>query len=449
MIFQRSKHTVHLVPGHAPFVKATVFTFVALFMAGCSVTSHNIRPEASEGKSLAAPTRDREVLIHRQDSLSIEPQVVEKTNDDGFVIAGGSGLTAWAMKRDAKGQTVWNYSTNLREPFLSVHFLPKFNGVAPMPDGSTYLCGWMPHPKGSDRPEALLTHINAKGQLISENLVAPSERAGMTVKSSFFYNCARWGDDVALIGRASRTIRPGSVGVLPVFENYYWILVLNAEGKVKWEKLISPSSELATALGVMHTVLLPVGADLVFSNTDNTNTEVIRLSPSGEIQARRQFSGQLRLVRPVVPDDIVELWGTSRDVPQSSMAITLNERLEEVRRIEGYPKWTFFPTVVYRMPDRSFCLFGTSTHTFGQNRRTGVAHVDRDLQSARLFEPIAWPSPYFDTGQLTAAAPLGSTGEFAVAMPIALHEIDVNHFDRRNVPQGFTRGMALDFVEVE
>ena len=424
----------------------TIFLFVALFMIGCSVTSHNIRPEASEGGGPAAPTRDREILIRRQDSLPIEPLVVEKTNDGGFVIAGGSGLTAWAAKSNAKGQTVWNYSTNLREPFLSVHQAPTYYGVAPMADGSTYLCGIMPHSAGANTSRALLTHVDAKGQLLNESLVSPFGQTNGAVKFAFFQNCTRWGDDVAIMGPAERILRPASAGVLPLIEHCYWIVVLDAKGRVKWERLIPASSGIETTLGMAHVVLLPVGSDLVFSNTDNSNTELVRLSASGEIQARQQFSGQLRLIRPVVPDDLIELWGTSRDVPVS-MVITLDQRLEEVHRIEGYPKRSFFPTVVYRMPDRSFCLFGTSTHTSGQNRRTGIAHVDRDLLSARLFEPITRPGPYIDSGQLTAAASIGGTGEFAVAMPIALHEIDINHFAGRNVPVGFTRGMALDFVE--
>jgi hypothetical protein len=446
-------------------------------MSSCSIISQSVQKVAADANGLTAPVREREIQIEMEDAPVIEPQVVARTNDGGFIVAGsgnrltnGGDLVGGAAKYDVNGKELWRYSTTLRDdsPKQYGDQPPVFYGVAPMRDGSIYLCGKMtPHTHvGADLSWAVLTHVDASGHLISENLVTPSQKSDRSYFSTGqdFHSCIAWGDDVAIIGTAAHMLHRAGVGPPPAFEAYYWILVLDAKGKVKWEKLIPVSERLEPTpnwfpefFNADDMVLLPVAQDLIFSVADGSspemNSEVIRLSALGEIKARVQYAGDYRLVRPVVPDDVVQLWGKATRKATLSTVLTLNERLEQVQRIDGNPDTTF-AYLAYRLPDQSFYLFGINVPDSGHNGRSVILHVDRELHHYRDFEPITPGNPfaigsYVDSGKRFAAAPIGDLKEFAVAMDLVVRIPRNSRGEPTAEPAGFKGGTILDFVKLK
>jgi hypothetical protein len=182
-------------------------------------------------QEIAKPKVVHEVLLTHQDDV-INPWAVTKSNDGGFVIAGSAGLSAWATKIDGAGNVAWNYVRGLQDNFRG---LAEFRGAVAMLDGTTYLCGWMPRPPGSQAPAAMLTQLDAAGRLISEKFMAAQ---GIS-DGGVFADCVRWGDGIAVVGQIGRLVRPAAQGVYPVSERAYRLLTLDAAGNVRWDVQIS------------------------------------------------------------------------------------------------------------------------------------------------------------------------------------------------------------------
>jgi hypothetical protein len=440
-------------------------------VSSCLVIPQSIQQTVSRSNGLTTPTREREVLLGIDDAPVLDPQVVARTSDGGFIMSGngntrtnGRVLVGGAAKYDANGKELWRYSTNLRDDSPQHSQSPVFYGAAPMRDGSIYLCGEMPHPphSGIDESWAMLTHVDANGHLLSENLVVPSQKSDLKfyLTVQYFHSCVAWGDDVAIFGTAEHVLHLPGQGTPPAHEDYYWILVLDAKGRVKWEKLIPFSEKLVPYPNGLQTffdqdniVLMPAGPDLILSATNSSYTEVIRMTASAEIRARALFAGRYLLTRPVVPDDLVQLWGRTKNSTLST-AISLNERLEQVQRVDGNPKAQFYAYVAYRLPDQSLCLLGVNVPASGFNGRSVILHVDRGLHHYQDFEPITPGNPFVigsnvDSGRHFAAAPIGDLKEFAVAMELVVR-IPLNSRGEPTVePTGFKGGTVLDFVKLK
>ncbi len=299
--------------------------FLPIIFSPGSVRAAQGANQASGGNRVTTPLLEREILLDQEDAPVLEPQVAERTRDGGFIVAGkgnrrpnGGVAAGGAAKYDTNGKEVWRYSTSLRESLSPRPDSPEFFGAAPMPDGSTFLCGEMPHtvPAKTEASWAMLTHLDANGHLISENLISPPQKTGKitSLVVQYFHNCVAWGNGVANIGTAIYRKNAVGTGIDPSSEVNYWLIALDDKGNQRWEKTIptgekllsQPAQEL-TWFSASNIALLSLGPDLVFSATNGSDTEVIRLSSSGEVEAHAQFVGNYRLVRPVIPDDVIQL----------------------------------------------------------------------------------------------------------------------------------------------
>jgi hypothetical protein len=426
-------------------------SIVSFVFLGVVIMTNPASPE-----NLLKPVLELEVLLKTEREAVMQPFVMAQADDGGFIIAGSMSATkqGWAAKTDAKGAVLWNYFVDLRDEDKAAFARQlivnaEFRGTAPLPDGSVYLCGSMPRPPGTYSP-GLLTHLDAKGRVLSERLIFPEQKTERGV--AHFYDCVRWEDGVAILGDIVGWVRDPEQstekGPRPNYKrlSLYWLLVLDAAGNVKWERQIPTNDGRSANPGEMG--LMADGSSLVFSSYSGLNTEVVRVSASGEVQARKQLPNSgFKLVHSVVPDGIIQILRSfSSKGPVGLTAITLDERLEEVGRTQGQPT-AYAARVAYRMPDHALVLFGSAVHSVGERYTSQIAYVDPTLQhEQRLDLPR---NNISDGGSIWAAAPAQDVGHFVIATTAYAHGLDINHPERFGALPDFKRGAALNFVKLK
>lgn len=428
------------------WAKIAAFTCAVLFISSCSLIPQSIQQTVSVASGLTTPTREREVLIRNEQNDRIDPRAMERAYGGGYILAGSTGEKGWAAKTDANGKVLWNYYTSLREQKVSIpghghNFdgIPAYHGAVSMPDGSVFLCGQMPRPYSSGKPRGLITHLDSNGHLLKEELIAPE---GKSIYS--FEGCVRWRDGVAIIGSDMHFLPTANAQSGPTTESYYWLVFLDSSGKIRWEKVIM-SSCLSCGSFTGSIVLLAHESELIFSATDNKESEVIKVNLDGNLVARKQIHGQYRLVRSINPSNSLQIWGTEINKPLSTL-ISLNEHLDVLQKTEGAPRGDFFPNAIYRMPDQSFLLFGEAKHSSPYYARTGIAHIDSNLHAESTFEPISENGPFSDSARLNAVAPSVDNEKFAVAMNVVKRGPKANLPEESDKASGFFRGADFIFV---
>jgi len=348
-----------------------------------------------------------------------------RANDGGYIMAGRINATqqAWAAKVGADGNLIWRHQFGVKDK-LPIGQGADFNGVAAMPDGSSYLCGHMPRAPGMFMP-ALLTHLDAAGQVLSERLVIPQEKAGHGV--AYFSDCVRWGNGVAIVGRLSHFSEKGER------ESFYWVIALDRSGNARWEKLIPTTFD---AIGDVGPLLVTKASRLVFSGSRaNQGTELFLISRTGDLEAQKRLVGQFSLLRPVVSDGAFRLYGYPSE-NEPFRVITLDERLNEIRAIDARGRLNFSAYLAYQMPDQSLVLFGSGIHSSGERYTSRILHLDAALRSEQFLD-LSRP-PFRDTGFVKAAVPTGNAGEFVVARNLVKLAPNDNH----------PVGAALDFIQI-
>lgn len=268
-------------------------------------------------------------------------------------------------------------------------------------------------------------------------------------------DCVRWGDGIAIAGstliRSSSTASRPAGGESPSqWEPAYWILVLDSNGQIKFEEVVPTGYERSIEGSRAGFTLLPTGSDLAVSAQTGADTELLRLNPSNGSRVQEHYANTfLSFVRPVVPDGGLQLLGTLLGTDDSTppkahfsvALITLNERLEEIRR-QTLPK-KMIPNVTYRMPDQSLVIFGADVHQVGEQYTSQVFHVDASLSRVQSLNPPR--ANFSDTGQIYTSVPLDSTGRFAMAT-LAVVKGFPDHPAHVDASPGFLRGAALEFI---
>lgn len=377
----------------------------------------------------------REVLLTNEQEVVIEPSNISLTNDGGFIVVGNAGMLAMARKIDPLGKTLWMYTSELHDKATFPH-PAAFRGIAEMTDSSIYLCGNVPSSPGK-APSGLLAHLDSSGRVLDERLIVPQNPIERSVTS--VSNCIQWGDGLLIVGNIARL----NGGSNPGMKTWHWLLMLDSTGKVKWEKQIL-SLGMNSLVDIRGTVLVAKEGNIFFSVTDNVNSELLNLSSTGEVQARKQLAGRFQFVHPVNSDGLLQIYGsfTSNTKPPRA-AIFLNDKLEEIQKIQGDHPADFVAHLIYRKPDQSLVLFGSSVHTFGERLRSGIVHVDRLLQTEYSLDFDR--DGLFDGGSIGAATPTKNSGEYALARSlVTLGKGDKYSGD---IEPGFKRGAVLNFVQ--
>jgi hypothetical protein len=185
-----------------------------------------------------------------------------------------------------------------------------------------------------------------------------------------------------------------------------WILVLDASGTVKRERLSTFAARESR-----HVRVLPNG-DTVFTTEvfptrpGGRATRVVKVDPSGVVKAQSE----------VIPDAVIQAVPTFADpavrvIPasptQTKPIITLNDQLAAVENVSEHAG-VIISKRAYYLPDGSLVLFGGQGY-HGNSFSASIAWISSDLEgrSATLLEPPLASDAIVD------AVPTGIIGEFA------------------------------------
>ncbi|OAJ52286.1 hypothetical protein A6V36_35425 [Paraburkholderia ginsengiterrae] len=263
------------------------------------VLALSLAPSAhAEGNAADTFHLVREVVIEK--GSIPDPATIERLNDEDFVIAGRmpKDKAAWATYVDRNGTVRWRYTMTSVNPEPGGSY-PEFVGAMATPDGGVLLCGRMD--LGQPRKPAIsgmLVKLNETGQLISKQFVTP--QAGSNVAQvSFLDGCVAWLGGFALTGGVTRYAAGGQR------TDFHWIAAVNADGTVKWQKLISKQLVGGGAPGQVRS--MPEG-NLLVSVMQGEETEVILVDAQGELRARSILPARFRLVQSLNPQANPELF---------------------------------------------------------------------------------------------------------------------------------------------
>ncbi len=368
----------------------------------------------------------REVIIPREGAWPNEPNIIVRADDGGFILAGGP----WVIKIDADGKVLWRY---VRDKLIA-----DYTGAVAMPDGTTFLCGSMQLLGGREFSPSIFTHLDASGNLLNEQLIFPQNKAEHG--GSHFDGCVRWGSGIAVVGRIHNVLRQasgsGSAFTAPLVEKYYWLMMLDSDGKVQWEKQIPTTFN---NIDGVRSLLVAPDSSLVFAGYRLDQTELFRINKAGEVVAKKLLPGYFQFLRAIVPDGKLKVFGGANKIFVIS---TLNDQFDETHRVQGDQPSTFDADhLAYQMPDQSLALFGKALHGWGEQYASAIAYVDPTLQSAQKLELAH--SPFTDTGVIKAATPTENDGEFVTARGLLKHQANEGRIGLERI------GLVLDFIQIK
>ena len=367
----------------------------------------------------------RSVFLER--GQSVELHALARTREGGYVIAGRLAGFPWATRVNAQGEVQWRYLASI--------VLPKagepagdslFTGAVTLPDDSTLLCGY--RSRGVTKITGLLTHLSPHGRVLSAQTLYPNNDHRYVL--NYLQRCVRWGKGVAVVGSTTRFRKRGTTYTQT---NYLWLIKLDDEGRIEWEKLIPNVGGNVEVLKNRNLVLAAVGIRYGNGNLPSQTeiTEITEIRPDGSIRMQRTIPGHLVLVHSAAPGTSVSLIseGSSRATWR-----TLGTRLQTVARASGSTGRIAIKKA-YVLPDHALALFGyTTPPEYGGMLLSSIAWVSPNLRHKQVFTFKPWSIWIAD------AVPTGKPGEFATVREVSsLH----HPFDRDRM------GIVLSFVRIQ
>jgi hypothetical protein len=329
-------------------------------------------------------TIEREVLLAK--GTGGDPQLIIRTPDDGFVVAGAANGLAWAARVDADGVVKWEYRDTvdvgpaIREPGST------FQGAIVLADNSVLLCG----NKGIEKAQVgLVVRIDTAGKRVDRQYLRPNNDA-----KYFFTNlkkCLPWDNGFAILGDSDAGVQGGGYTG--------WLVKLDKDGKQMWEK----TGRDYAARDVLETS----NHDLVLAMLTGDSTlsmKLVRIGPSGGVLEQRVIpkSPFFFFVTSVVPRDSIML--ATLDWPTTTL-YTLSLAFRDVlppKRIE-----TIALDRAYELPDHSLAMFGRVEVSNNVTAAViGRVSVRGKLGSVHIFEP------HIESFTVKDAVPLKTPGEF-------------------------------------
>lgn len=402
----------------------------------------------------------------------MDSRTITKTLDGGFIVAGTSNATkkGWATRIDSGGKVLWNFERGfLAEDKPYEHVViknrgnaltgaPLYRAAAAMPNGSIYLCGYMPRPidiPNQPNQVGMLTHLDSNGKVINEQFILNN-----------IHDCIAWQDGIVIVGSTSKPIAiVNGVADFEHRESSYVVIALDANGNKKWENSFpmlpknaqenwSPPKSLPYNYGQGQrfqaadteegTVLLSVENNLIFSATDYGTTELISLNVQGKLIAQKKLNGNFRLIHPTIPDGVLQALGSFYTGNKSPYSILfLDEKLGLIRLVQSDSVFNFLTRQIYRLPDQSLVLFGSHINIFGEDFTSGVIHVDKDLKNTKKID--LEKSGYRDIGTIYAASPSQNPSKFIFSRSFATESGEVVSDGSKT---GFIRGAVINFIRL-
>lgn len=311
---------------------------------------------------------------------SFTPTSLNATPDHELIVTATWGRTGLASKVNLNGEVKWNYRWSLN-PLTQSPIAPVIAGATVFPSGNILLCGneTFAETSSEDREARIkgrLIKLNAKGELIEEIGLLPP--APFDFHFFGLRNCGRWGDGTYVIGYGVRVLpNSGDAGKLHrnKSEHYFWIVRTDANGKIIWEKVIPTDIYIAPRLPLPQ--ILPNGNLLVAGKGGDAkspsfnSTDLIVLSPDGEIHSRRNIPGSYIPARRTATTMPIVLFPVSNHPASPAQTLDIDESLRTIgqRQVDK-----FRGVLAYQRGQSQLVKFGFSD-VMGRTYR-GMASID-------------------------------------------------------------------------
>ncbi len=365
----------------------------------------------------------RSVFLER--GVSVLPHALVQTKEGGYVIAGTSG-GPWATRVSAQGTVQWRYRLPFNPSRRGQMFVDsRYTAAVTLPDDSTLLCGFgdfgtQAHPN----LRGILTHLSPHGRVLSTQTLYPNNDHRYAL--NYLYRCVRWGRGVAVLGYTSYV---WGHSIPRHDQSYFWLLKLDSQGGIQWEKLFSSASGIPAPSDMRMEVL--ANHDLVMTTG---STKITLIAPDGTVRAQRTIP--FAMVVPSTGDQrAVHVIAGGKHITPAWL--TLGEHLQDtqVAPLSAEPAEIIPYKKAYRLPDGALALFGDTTpRKYGGMGISSVAWISPNFGHKQVFTFKPW------SGWIADAVPTGKPGEFATVREVSsLH----HPFDRNQM------GIVLSIVHVQ
>ncbi len=336
----------------------------------------------------------------------------------GYVLTGMASFSfGWVVKTDEAGNVLWRYTDPGNASVKLRVQAPTFNGAAPIPDGSVLVCGYTTPKDQRPRRVGLILILDKNGQLVRQQVLHPNSDESFAPSSLNW--CIPWGDGAAVLGdthRARRDLWSGS-GIVPR-EDFFWLLSLDSNGILKWEKLI-PRVFGGGAIRQRMSLAALQGGDLVFSTWDTKPpmgaTDLVRVDERGEVKTRLELQQLFQVLRSGVSESGIFALGLGKGGPT---LLKLTSDFKEIEKVRGgLSSAGSVSRAEYLLSDHSVALFGSQL--IDHAHTANIVKLGSDLNAMSEFQF----QPRFGAYWVEDAAPTGEPGEFATVRLERLREI--------------------------
>jgi hypothetical protein len=362
-----------------------------------------------------------------------EARAIVRAHDNGLIIAGTMELEAWATRTDAEGNVKWRYL--IPKPSKSLYGRhPQYNGAAIMSDDSVFLCGEMSDYDDDAPSRPLLTHLDKDGKYIHEDTHI-SPQINKEAKSGAFEACAVSQDGIIAIGQAAVTkpVTPSSAHPAPYDDTFfYWVVALDIEGQVKWEKLIPIADQKDGAPDDISSIQIMPDGSFVFA-AYRFGTEIIRIGVDGNIIKRKSVPERYGLMQSLNGGSNINLISYSSNPLH---VLKLDGDLDEISHISKSSETTDV-RIAYQLPDQSLLVFGA----YKPRWDASYATVYKYSSALSIKDELKLTHPPDTSIWVTTATSTGVPNQFACTREVLTHDPKTKNTSTRV-------GLALDFIDV-
>jgi hypothetical protein len=374
------------------------------------------------GMSLAgAPVLTAQAFIHNDAGAIIWPWSISQSGDHGYYVTGAMSQDGWAVKTDAKGDILWRYDLRESKAGLINPGGVFIYGAVPANHRDTYLCA------SSVSQVATLVRLDRRGRELSKTPLLPDPQGrGDGRYVSLGASCMRWKSNLVYVGDEQFYERYGPHQ--SENDRFYWVLVFDKAGHIKRELQIPVDVRTPGRI----TAYID-GDSLLFSHTDNTNTELVQVDLSAGTSLKREVPGSAFVIRPIQSSFAfsflrrpeVRLLRFGDDI------LSFSNQLREDTRVADAPR-DFSGVAGYTQRDGSCMLFG---YHLNVRRRPGVMGMVL-LASSQAEDVVDLPTP-------DSATAIGIPQLMDVSTGYGTHAFAV----LRKIPA--LDGAVIDFVDIK
>jgi len=259
------------------------------------------------------------------------------TDKEGNVIVVGSKLKqAFAMASDRYGTVLWQYP---RSSDGDVGSESSFADAMQLDGGNYLLCGYKSGPNNS---VGWIVILDAKGSVVEERTMLPE--GGAEFLKGDFSGCIKRPSGILLIGLTHQNNR-----------GMFWMANLDSKGKTIRDFVVRDY--------VAGDMTVSADGSLTLSRFDSGHLqmELVRMTPSGEIVARREIKGYGSvLFRGADSAGLVQVivYGAGN---QATLHV-LNDQLEDAKPVGPPLNFDAHQSCSFTLPNGGALLFGRTSN---------------------------------------------------------------------------------------